>query len=169
MVLDVPDQPAGWYEASVLLSSRGRPLGSQSLAFVQLADDAAPAKPDGRFGFVATSLPPEAWDDLPDILPMLSAGRVKLALWGPAGDAGRTDPVAFDALLQRLQAAGITPTACLLDLPPGLAAELETSETNPAGAAAGVRGRKRDALRGHPSYRPASPPPRLPTPPLPGP
>ncbi|HEX8915282.1 MAG TPA: NEW3 domain-containing protein, partial [Humisphaera sp.] len=121
LVIELPELPAGFYRASIVMSSQGQSLGSQRLAFIQLADDAPPGKPDGRFGFVATDLPFEAWDELPRVLPMLSAGRVKLAVWGPQGDILETDPAKFDALLEKLGGLGITPTACLVDLPPDVA------------------------------------------------
>ena len=125
MALDLPALPAGWYEAALVMSSGPQSLGSQSLDLVQLADDLPPGKPDGRFGFIATDLPFAGWEELPEILPLLSAGRVKLALWGAAGDIQEMDAGAFDGLLERLQELGITPTACLLDLPPALASALD--------------------------------------------
>lgn len=126
--LELPELPAGWYEATLVMSSQGQPLESQTLDLIQLPDDGRPVRPDPRFGFVATSLPIDGWADLPQILPMLSAGRVKLALWGPEGDIQQHDPAAFDALLQRLGELGITPTGCLVDLPPVLAASLKSRE-----------------------------------------
>ena len=123
--LDLPPLAAGWYQAALVMSSGAKYLGSQSLALVQLADDAAPVRPDGRFGFIATDLPFAGWEALPDILPLLSAGRVKLALWSEGGDIQEMDAGAFDNLLERLQELGITPTACLLDLPPALARSLD--------------------------------------------
>ncbi|MDB5297083.1 MAG: hypothetical protein JWO31_3066 [Phycisphaerales bacterium] len=123
--LDLPELPAGWYRATLTMTSRGQPLGTQAVAFVQLADAATPTvRPDRRFGFTATDLSPEAWDTLPDLLPSLAAGRVKLAFWGPQGDALEADPARFDELLDRLQARGVVPTASLLDLPPELARRL---------------------------------------------
>lgn len=122
--VDLPELPAGYYRASLVMSSQGQTLGAQSLSFIQLADANPPAVPDGRFGFSATALPLAGWDDLPAVLPLLSAGRVKLALWGPEGDVLEVDPARFDALLEKLQERGITPTACLLDLPPAMAAKM---------------------------------------------
>src|SRR5687767_6193931 len=120
--LDLPDLPAGWYEASLVMSSGGDLLGAQTLAFIRLADDDDDGgRPDPRFGVVATSLPFAGWGELPDVLPMLSAGRVKLAVWGGDADIEGKDADPFDALLQRFQDAGIAPTACLLDLPPDVA------------------------------------------------
>jgi hypothetical protein len=123
--LDLPDLPAGWYEAALVMSSGAKFLGSQSLTLVQLADEGAPTRPDGRFGFIATDLPFAGWDALPDILPLLSGGRVKLSLWSASGDIQEMDAAAFDSLLERLQELGITPTACLLDLPPALGRALD--------------------------------------------
>jgi hypothetical protein len=123
--LDLPVLPAGWYEAALVMSSGTQFLGSQSLSFVQLADDTPPTQPDGRFGFIATDLPFAGWEALPDILPLLSAGRVKLSLWSAGGDIQDMDAGVFDNLLERLQELGITPTACLLDLPPALGRALD--------------------------------------------
>lgn len=120
MLLEVPAPAPGWYEAVLNTSSGGRTLGTQSLAFIVLPDSAAPAPPDGRFGFVATDLPFSAWDELPAILPMLSAGRVKLAVWNAEGDVEQNNGAAFDRLLLRLSELGIAPTACLAALPPRL-------------------------------------------------
>lgn len=127
MLLALPELPAGWYEVSLVMSSQGQTLGTQSLALIQLADAGRAVHPDGRFGFVATSLPFEGWTELPDILPMLSAGRVKLAMWGPDGDILERDASTFDGLLERLQELQITPTACLLDLPPSLGLKLRAA------------------------------------------
>ena len=116
--------PPGWYSATLGMTSGGKSLGEQTIDFIRLADDGGPARPDGRFGVIATDLPPEAWDDLPGLLPVLSAGRVKLALWGEAGDVQAVDPAAFDALMQRLTELGIQPTGCLIGLPPDLASKV---------------------------------------------
>ena len=76
------------------MSSRGQYVGEESLHLIHLADAAAAnAPPDGRFGLIATDLPPRAWDDLPDLLPMLSAGRVKLAVWSADGPVLSYEPV----------------------------------------------------------------------------
>jgi hypothetical protein len=119
--LNLPNLPAGWYRASLEISSQGQPLGAHALNVVLLADGGEPAAPDPRFGIVATKLPFESWSDLPGILPYLAAGRVKLALWSEAGDVQQMDPEAFDHLIESLQELGITPTACLLALPPAVA------------------------------------------------
>ncbi|HXE52205.1 MAG TPA: hypothetical protein VN541_04285, partial [Tepidisphaeraceae bacterium] len=126
MVLELPQLPPGWYEMRLVMSSAGLPLGSQSTAFVVLPDNGVTSPPDGRFGFVATNLPADVWDELPQVLPLLSAGRVKLALW--SGDADvQQDGDAFDRLLKHLRELGITPTGCLLEPPPSLAAKLNGS------------------------------------------
>lgn len=119
--LVLPELPPGWYEATLAMSSQGQFVGDQQLSFVQLADDAPPIRPDNRFGVIATDLAFDGWDELPEILPYLSAGRVKLAVWSDGGDIQQVDSAAFDHLLERLSAMGITPTACLVDLPPELA------------------------------------------------
>ncbi len=118
MTLKLPELPAGWYSAALVMTSQGQFLGSQSLDLVLLADDAPPLEPDGRFGVVATDLPFEGWGDLPDVLPLLGAGRVKLAVWNADGDVQQVDSAAFDRLLERLHELQIEPTACLVDLPP---------------------------------------------------
>lgn len=124
MTLELPDLPPGWYSASLVMTSQGQFVGKQNLDLVRLADNGETGAPDDRFGVVATDLPFDGWDDLPDILPLLSAGRVKLAVWSAAGDVEQIDSDAFDRLLERLGERRIEPTACLVDLPPLLAAKL---------------------------------------------
>lgn len=118
--MPLPDLPAGWYRATLGIQSGGRQLGDKSLQFVRLADSAA-VRPDGRFGVIATDLPPQGWDTLPRVLPYLAAGRVKLALWGPEVDIQNIDAGAFDSLLEQLSGLGITPTGCLIAPPPEVA------------------------------------------------
>ncbi len=132
MTLDLPRLDPGWYDATLVMSSRGQYVGEESLHLIHLADaGASPASaPDGRFGVIATDLPPEGWGQLPDLLPMLSAGRVKLAVWSAAGDISGMPAGAFDDLLERLGSRGITPTACLLDVPPRIADKLDHVRTN---------------------------------------
>ncbi len=120
IVLTLPELKPGWYEASLTMTSQGQTLGDESLDFILLPDDAPRAEPDPRFGIIATQLPFEGWSELPQILPMLSAARVKLAVWSASGDIEQADPGAFDRLLEQFQQLGITPTACLVDLPPSL-------------------------------------------------
>jgi len=124
MTVELPDLPPGWYEAALAMTTQGRPLGNESLHFVVLADGGKAPPPDERFGFVATDLPFEAWDQLPRVLPMLSAARVKLAVWSERGGVGASNEAAFDRLLARFHEQGITPTACLLEPPPTLADKL---------------------------------------------
>jgi len=121
VVLDLPRLKPGWYEAQLAMSSAGKSLGIQKISFVILPDHLAPARPDPRFGFIATDLPFDAWETLPQTLPMLSAGRVKLAVWSEEGDVEQNHGAAFDRLLGRLTELGITPTACLIGLPPRVA------------------------------------------------
>ena len=123
----LPELPPGWYEAALVMTSNGQFVGEQSLSLVLLADDARHGTPDPRFGIIATDLPFGGWGELPDILPVLSAGRVKLAVWSEAGDIQEADSAAFDHLLERLQELGITPTACLVGLPPELAKRVNGS------------------------------------------
>jgi len=122
--LNLPDLPAGWYRATLQISSQGQPLGEHALNVVLLADGGQFIAPDPRFGVVATKLPVEAWPDLPQILPYLAAGRVKLALWSEDRDAQQTDAATLDTLIEDLQLLGITPTACLLGLPPSVAQQV---------------------------------------------
>lgn len=124
VAMPLPELPAGWYEASLVMSSRGQYVGDQKLAFIQLADRGEVGIPDPRFGVTALNLPFDGWSELPQILPYLSAGRVKLAIWSAAGDIQHADADRFDALLEKLQELRITPTACLAELPPELAKKL---------------------------------------------
>ncbi len=119
LTLSLPgDLPPGWYEATLEMSSHGTFVGDQTLDVVFLADNAKPMQSDPRFGVIATDLPFEGWGELPQILPMLGAGRVKLGVWSEQGDAQQLDAAAFDRLLEQLQELQITPTACLLTIPP---------------------------------------------------
>ncbi len=124
MSMVLPDLPPGWYQASLAMTSHGVFVGEQQLDLVLLADAAAMTLPDPRFGIIATNLPFAGWSELPDILPFLSAGRVKLAVWSDAGDVQQVDSAAFDQLLQGLADRGITPTACLVSPPPGMVKKL---------------------------------------------
>ena len=121
----VPDVPPGWYEVSMSMSSQGQSLGTRSLNFVRLTDDTLNSLSDNRFGLIATDLPLENWRELPQILPYLGIGRVKLAVWSKTVDAERIDPFAFDATLTKLRELQIRPTACLLDIPPALLKKLD--------------------------------------------
>jgi hypothetical protein len=119
LALELPELAPGWYEATLVMSSQGKFVGEQTIDIVLLADAFSGAgTPDPRFGVIATDLPYDGWGELPEILPFLSAGRVKLAVWGEAGDVQQVDSAAFDRLLERLQQLGITPTAVLAAIPP---------------------------------------------------
>jgi hypothetical protein len=120
MKLLLPPLASGWYEASLLMTSRGKSIGRSSLALVRLADEGGNPRPDMRFGLSATDLPFDGWGELPALLPYLGAGRVKLAVWNATGSIEQADPDGFDKLLVRLSEIGVTPTACLLDLPPSV-------------------------------------------------
>jgi hypothetical protein len=120
LILQLPELSPGWFRASLVMNSHGQFVGEQSLDLVLLADDAAPIPPDNRFGLIATHLPIEGWNELPRILPTLSAGRVKLAVWSRLGDAQQVDANGFDNMLEQLQVLSITPTACLVDPPPSV-------------------------------------------------
>ena len=121
MRMTLPDLPPGWYEAALVMTSGGQYVGRYTMDFVLLADDGVNSRPDPRFGIVATELPFEGWSELPTILPYLGAGRVKLAVWSGRGDVQQADPAGFDRLLARLKEIAVTPTACLLELPPDIA------------------------------------------------
>jgi hypothetical protein len=124
ITLELPKLGPGWYKVVLAMSSHGAALHMQSMDFVVLADSGEAAPPDGRFGFVATNLPFDAWAELPNILPLLSAGRVKLAVWNGDGDVEQSNIADFDRLLRRFTELGIAPTACLVAPPPQLAAKL---------------------------------------------
>jgi len=120
----IPELPAGWYRVSLEMTSRGQYVGDQVLDVIQLADAAPPMPPDDRFGVVATDVPFAAWRELPEVVSTMGAGRVKLAVWNKNEDVLDADPVAFDRMLVRLQDLRVTPTACLVDLPPKIADRL---------------------------------------------
>lgn len=124
MSLLLPTVPPGWYRAALVMTSRGVFVGEQVLDLVLLADTAPAVVPDPRFGVIATDLPFEGWDELPQILPFLAVGRVKLAVWSGAGDVQQLDSAAFDRVLEGLAELGITPTACLISPPPNLVERL---------------------------------------------
>jgi hypothetical protein len=121
LVVALPNLAPGWYDAALVMTSRGQYVGEQGIQFVRLADDDTGAGPDPRFGVIATELPFEGWSQLPDLLPILAAGRVKLSVWSSQGDIEHVDPAGFDTLLEDLQKNGITLTACLTAVPPDVA------------------------------------------------
>ncbi|MGH7177876.1 MAG: hypothetical protein ACREJC_10880, partial [Tepidisphaeraceae bacterium] len=126
------DLPPGWYQASLEMSSQGQFVGRQELNLVILADAGRPVPPDGRFGIIATDVPFSRWDELTEILPLLGAGRVKLAVWSDQCDA-QQDGAAFSRLLGRLGELHITPTGCLVGLPPAVREQLgHTDDNSPA-------------------------------------
>jgi hypothetical protein len=124
LVVALPQLAAGWYRADLEMASHGRDLGDQAVEMIQIADAAEPTPPDPRFGVIATDLSPPALEQLPRILPLLSAGRVKVAVWSADRDVPDEESPAFDALLEQLEEQGITPTGVLLGLPPSLAASV---------------------------------------------
>jgi hypothetical protein len=128
MNLTLPQLSPGWYEAALVMSSGNQFVGKQTLDLVLLADDVAASFPDPRFGIVATDLPFDGWTDLPQILSLLSAGRVKLAVWSEAGDVQQTDSAGFDKLLEQLTEQRIEPTACLVNLPPEISAKVQRTQ-----------------------------------------
>jgi hypothetical protein len=122
--MTLPELPAGWYSASLAMTSRGQFVGDERLDFVLLADGATVIAPDHRFGVIATDLPFAGWGDLPDLLPYLGVGRLKLGVWSKHGDVQQIDSASFDATLVRLQERDIIPTGCLIDVPPAVAEKL---------------------------------------------
>src|SRR5690606_15947965 len=103
------------------MTSHGEAVGDHVVGLVQLADATIVEQPDDRFGIIATDLPFAGWDELPDLLPYLAAGRVKLAVWNSEGNIQQVNPKGFDRLLERLADKGITATVCLVELPPEIA------------------------------------------------
>jgi len=124
LLLLPPTLGTGWYQASLEMSSHGQFVSRQTLNFVHLADDAPAAVPDQRFGMNAAELPFDGWSGLPDLLPTIGAGRVKLAVWSKDGDIQESGRESFDHLLTRLNDLGIVPTACLSELPPEIRRKL---------------------------------------------
>jgi hypothetical protein len=127
LTLDLPAVKAGWYRAALMMMSHGVYVGQESLAWILLADEGDPSGADPRFGMNATNLPFENWGDLPRFLPLLSVGRVKLALWSSTADIQQQDSEVVDQLLESLQSENISPTGCLLALPPKIADSLNGS------------------------------------------
>ncbi len=127
MVLSFPDLPPGWYQAVLELTSQGQSLGRHTLDLIRLADATAQAPPDPRFGFIATDQPSDAWEDLPAVLPLMAAGGVKIAVWSRQGDVQQSNSADFERLMERLRDLNISPTACLLELPPELARKVHGS------------------------------------------
>lgn len=126
----VPALPAGWYRCEVALASsstNGREVARERQAFIQLADDGKVITPDPRFGVIATQLTPSQWTALPTLLPMLGAGRVKVAVWGEGVDIQTGDSRAFEKLLEQLQNESIIPTGVITGLPPAIASQAGTS------------------------------------------
>ena len=123
MYIPLPGLKPGWYEASMSITSRGRVIATQVTDVVLLADSGGD-RPDPRFGVDATGLPYEFWDQLPELLPLLGVGRVKLAVWSEQADIQQADAAAFDKLLVNLSERNVTPTACLVDIPPSIASAI---------------------------------------------
>jgi hypothetical protein len=128
LVVPLPEVAPGWYDAKLDMTSRGQFVGEQEIQFVRLADDEINDRPDTRFGVIATDLPVEGWSQLPDLLPILGAGRVKLSVWSSKANVERVDPAGFDTLLEQLQKNGISLTACLTGVPPEVARNIGGSD-----------------------------------------
>jgi hypothetical protein len=120
----LPPLRPGWYRASLSMVSQGQDLGEQSIDLIILPEESLPSRPDARFGVDATGLSLEGWQELPELLPVLGAGRVKLAIWSETTDIEDMESSAFDLLLERFQEVGVTPTAVLLAPPPRITKHL---------------------------------------------
>lgn len=117
----IGELPAGWYHASLKLTSRNVDVADESIDLIQLPDDQMRLDPDPRFGVIATDLPFASWADLPNLLPAIGAARVKLAVWSSEGEVESSKDVDFARVLEALRDQRITPTACLVAPPPSLA------------------------------------------------
>jgi hypothetical protein len=124
MTVTLPDLAPGWYDAALVMTSHDQFVGQQDMHLVRLPDDQTSVQPDPRFGVIATDLPYEGWAELPQILPVMATGRVKLAVWNETGDIQQVDAAEFDTILQQLEDLNITPTACLTAIPPSVAAKI---------------------------------------------
>ncbi|MCC6240662.1 MAG: hypothetical protein IT448_10230 [Phycisphaerales bacterium] len=124
LALTLPTLAPGWYRATMQISSRGESVGDHVIDFIRLADDRVAGHPDERFGVIATDLPFAGWDDLPQVLSILSVGRVKVGLWNQQGDVMQIDSKILDRLLEGLRERSILPTACLVELPPEITHQL---------------------------------------------
>jgi len=124
LLLTLPNLAAGWYEALMAVSSQGQLVGEQTIAFVKLADDVQALRTDARFGIDATNVPFAKWSAVVDVLPSFGAGRVKLAVWSEQGDVHSQNAMLFDQIVERLQSMRITPTACIVALPPEIASKV---------------------------------------------
>lgn len=112
--IELPALEPGWYEATLSLKSQGQTIGEHRIRLVRLADGPGRASPpDGRFGLVATGLPPTAWPLLPDACDRISAGRIKLAVWSDRFDVGIDDARRSDRAIEQFRRRGIALTACL--------------------------------------------------------
>lgn len=128
MTLDLPDLPPGWYEATFAMTSQDRLVAQQSIDLIRLGDDNLRLPTDARFGIDATALPFAGWGELPSVLLMLGAGRVKLAVWSKAGDVQQSNAATFDSVLESLRDVNVTPTACLIDLPPDIVSRIGSAD-----------------------------------------
>lgn len=121
---ELPDVAPGWYSATLTLYTREQEISQGRINFIRLADDDAPGELDRRFGVIATSLPPEGWNDLPKLLPQIGASRVKLAVWSKTYDVTDNTLLKFDDLLDRLHRVDVHPTGCLIAPPPKIQAKI---------------------------------------------
>src|SRR2546423_3111452 len=111
----------------MVIAGEGPFVGEQAMDLIRLGDDGERIAPDRGLGIVGTKLPFDGWRELPQILPQLGAGRFKLAVWSEAGDIQQVDSASFDNLLEKLQELGVTPTGCLVGLPPDIAKRINGS------------------------------------------
>jgi hypothetical protein len=119
-ILELPRLRAGWYRASIELSSGGQYVGSQDMQFIQLGDDddVAVAPADPRFGLDATSLPPDVWPGLPTLLRGTGFGRVKFAIWQQDRSVSEEMSGAFTRMLAEFRNREVQLTGVLAAIPP---------------------------------------------------
>lgn len=127
---EVPDLPPGWYEVRVDVggteqeedqSEHTRTSSERVMTLVVLADEQGRAPvADSRITVDASHLGPDAWPELPVLLPMLAAGRVKLSVWNRQTGLGPLESGRFDALAESLHSAGIGITGVLAEPTPEL-------------------------------------------------
>lgn len=119
--IELPPLDPGWYRAQLTIRSGETPISKRSLRFTQLGDPAGRPLPDERFGVIATDLPTQAWQILPQAMDQLAAGRLKLSAWTDAYAIDSDKSAEFDALVGKLRGRGIGFTACLASIPPDIA------------------------------------------------
>ena len=131
----MPPLAPGWYAVRLTLRSQGQFVDERSLALIRLGDAMTPARPDTRFGIVATDVAPDGWPLLPGVADTIGAGRVKVSVWthdysidgtGSVGSVsgGDTASAKFEQLLDTLGERDLALTACLAAPPPDVRAKM---------------------------------------------